>query len=281
MALPEIEHSVRITVAQPLVELGDVRANIEGMTPMVEAAAREGSRLVVFSECGLTGYDKRGLALEAAFSSDDPCLEEVSALARAHGLALLTGFYERGEEDIFNAALFVHPDGSRELYRKHHIVGYERDHTPVRGALREARAFPVEGMRLGAQICSDGGAPGFRNELAALGCDAVAALTAGVGEAEAAFRLPDLGDSERRRQYLDKQEAVCFPRGAVESALATGMGLVAVNQAGWDPQKGYFQPGHSMVVDHTGEITALIPGQFAPELMRPRHATGFLTPRDA
>ena len=270
-----------VTVAQPLVHIGHVEANIADMAPMVEAGARDGASLVVFSECGLTGYDKRGIGVGAAIALDDQRLDRVGELARQHDVAVITGLYERADEKIYNTALLVEPTGARQIYRKHQIVGYELNHTPVEAAPRELKTFRLNGLELGVLICADSGAPGIHEELAAHGCDAFIALTAGVGEAEAAFDQSsvDLTDPDTRSRFLDKQAAVCFPRQGLDRALSLDMGLIACNQAGWDAEQGYFQPGHSMIVDHSGELTALIPGQFSPQFLRPRHATGFVTRR--
>ena len=52
---------LRVAVAQPLVTPGDVPKNIQAMQPLVAEAAGRAAQLVMFSECGITGYDLQGV----------------------------------------------------------------------------------------------------------------------------------------------------------------------------------------------------------------------------
>ena len=56
---------LRVAVAQPLVTPGDVPKNIQAMQPLVAEAAGRGAQLVMFSECGITGYDLQGVGAGA------------------------------------------------------------------------------------------------------------------------------------------------------------------------------------------------------------------------
>src|SRR5690606_16439510 len=105
-------------------------------------------------------------------------------------------------------------------------------------------------------------------------CDLVLIPTAGCGSADWGFLQASLDDPQVRRQYIDKCHQVCFPQGAVEHALDLRMAVAACNQAGYDEDTGYFQPGHSSIIDSNGALAALIPGQPCYEHLRPHLADG-------
>jgi hypothetical protein len=42
----------------------------------------------------------------------------------------------------------------------------------------------------------------------------------------------------------------------------------------------YFHPGHSMIVDASGELVGLIPGAFVFEHLRPRVVVGEIRPQE-
>lgn len=272
--MPATTAKLLIAVAQPLVIPGDVAENIRRMKPLVAEAARRGAGLVLFSEAGLTGCDFKNAGLHAALSLDDPRLDQVEALSRSHRVAIVAGFYERHEGALFNAAVAFLPDGQRVVQRKHNIVGHEKEHTPVRPGGRKRILFQVGGLRLGILVCADAGLRHIFAELASEGCDAVLIATAGCGNTKHGFHQRELSDPRRRAHYLKAAQSVCFVRGSVEQALRWKIGVAACNQSGWVAEAGYFHPGHSSVVNRTGEITALIPGCFVFEQLRPQLAVG-------
>ena len=209
---------VSIAVAQPLVTPGDVAANIRAMEPLVAEAARRGAKLVLFSECGVTGYDLKGVGAGRLLSLDDPALDRIAALARTQGVVIVAGLNERAAEKLFNTAVVFFPDGRRVVQRKHNLMPPERQAAPVAAAPRERTMFEVAGLRFAILICSDDGIPGIYAELAAAGCDVVLLPTAGAGSVSLGFQQRELADPERRRKYLEVA-ASCISRDGVERCL--------------------------------------------------------------
>lgn len=282
MTDPRREQQLTVAVAQPLVVPGDVAENLRRMTPMIEQAAQRGADLVLFSESHLTGYDHHGVAIEAAIALDDPAVEALAELARSLDLAIVTGLYERADDgSIHNSAAALLPDGRRIVERKHNIDPYEIGTGRVSAGARQRTTFDHRGATIGMLICADSGIPDIHDDLAGAGCDLVLAMTAGLGDADKGFSESDLHDPARRAAYLESAASVCFPKGAIERALEHDFALAACNQAGYDAASAYFQPGHSMVVERSGRLAALIPGQFCFDHLRPDLALGTVSLRCA
>jgi hypothetical protein len=91
----------RVGVAQPLVIPGDAQSNVRNMEPLVIEAARRNAKLLVFSECGITGYDLKRAGAHAAITLEDPVLNQIAHMARKHEIAIVTGFYEKRGENLF------------------------------------------------------------------------------------------------------------------------------------------------------------------------------------
>lgn len=253
---------MKIAVAQPLVVPGNVAENFRRMQPLVREARERGAALILFSECGLTGYDFAGRGRRAALDLDE--LGNIAALARRRRIAIVTGLYERGP---YNTAVAFLPDGRRIVQRKHKIAPREPG---VLAAPRQRHVFDYRGHRFGILICADTGARGIFGDLEAQGCDVVLLMTAGLGDAAKGFHQHEL--QTRQSQYLKAARSVCFVEPLVKRALRHRYAIAACNQCGH--QGAYFQPGHSAVITGAGEITALIPGRFVLEHLRPDLAVG-------
>lgn len=267
---------LKVAVAQPLVVPGDVKRNVENMQPMIAEAARRGAELIVFSECGITGYDLKGVAMAAAIPLNDPALGQVTRLARKHHIAIVAGFFEKYGDRLYNTAAVFYPDGRRVIQHKHIPEDDRNKVGPVLLGERKRVFFEVKGFRCAILICSDAGIPGVFDELAENRCDAAIVITAGAGSDTMGFHQSELANPERRKKYLDLAVSVLSSE-SLERCLILHQALIACNQAGWDARSGYFHPGHSSVTDRTGEVTALIPIRFVFEHLRPDLAVGLIT----
>ncbi len=272
------ESELGIAVAQPLVIPGAVETNVRNVEPLVIEAARRGARLVVFSECGVTGYDLKGTGAKAAITLENPALEQIGRMAKEHGIAIATGFYEEQGEKLFNSAAVFFPDGKRVIQRKHNVMAPEKAIAPVTSAARERVIFQVDGLRCAILICADAGIPDIFDELSKAGCDAVILICAGAGDESFGMHQAELADPAKRKSYA--QSVVrCLDSAAIEQCLRLDMAQVACNQAGWNPATGYFHPGGSSIINRTGEVTAVIPSNLIFERLRPELAVGVINPR--
>jgi predicted amidohydrolase len=271
-----VAKQLKVALAQPLVVPGAVEKNVQNMEPLVVEAVKQGAELVVFSECGITGFDLKGAGAEAAIAVDGPAPSNVSRMARKHGAVIIAGFHERRGDKLHNTAGVFYPDGRQFIQRKHHIMQAEQSVTPIAAAPRKRVIFEVKGFRCALLICSDSGMPGIYEELGSAGCDAIIVITAGAGDESFGVHQAALADSEQRKKFVE-QAATCLSAKAIEQCLRLDCAQIACNQAGWDAKTGYFHPGGSSIIDRTGEVTAVIPPRFVFEHLRPDLDVGFVT----
>ena len=266
--------TLHVACIQPLAVPGDVPENIRRMEPLIAEAARRGARLILTSEAAVTGYDLDGVGQRAAIMPDDPAFATLANAARCREVDIVAGFWEKAKDGEHNSAMVLHADGRRTLQRK---LG-----DGSKGFLagpRERTIFEVDGLRCAILICSDNGMPDIYPELAAQSVDLVLLPTAGMGRVAGAFRQDELKDISRRGEYLAKMEQVCFVKDAVKQCLELDMALAACNQSGFVEETGFFHPGHSSIVDRTGELVAVLPGSFVPTHLRPKLIDGVITAR--
>ena len=148
-----------IAVAQTVAVPGDTAANLDQHLRLARIAAHVGARVVVFPELSLTGYEL-SLAQELAFSQQDPRLEPLSGLAATLSMTLIVGAPVRLQSGLHIGAFILGPDGSAELYTKHHLGAFSSA-ASCDGVVPPAEATVFR--------------PGDRNPLVAFG-DATAAV---------------------------------------------------------------------------------------------------------
>ncbi len=139
---------------------GDSEANVRITRTAIEAATREGARLVVFPEASLTGYvfHDRASARSAAIVADGRQLAEVADSCRATDAWTVVGAIERDGERLHNSLFLVGPDGVAGHYRKLHTLclGVDRFTTP---GSEPPPVFETPLGRIGLNICYDGSFP--------------------------------------------------------------------------------------------------------------------------
>jgi NAD+ synthase (glutamine-hydrolysing) len=147
---------VRIALGQIGTTVGDLEGNVELITAWASRATEAGADVVVFPELAITGYPPEDLVLRSAFVDDN--LEALERLAKqsAGGCAVMTGFVDRTDRGIHNAAALL---GGGEVVARYHKVKL-----PNYGVFDERRTFapgdaacPVRlaGSELGLSVCED------------------------------------------------------------------------------------------------------------------------------
>jgi predicted amidohydrolase len=219
-----------VAVAQPPCVSYDVAANALTAAATVRLA---GTRVVVFPELFLTGYE-----LDApAISVEDPNLAPIVEACAGMGSLALVGAPVHGDAGGSHIAMLAIDDiRAAVAYRKMWLGAAESNRfTPgdTPGVLE------VDGWRLGLAICKDTSIPQHASDTAALGIDAYLAGTLEFA-ADAALQ------AERARRVATGHEvwvAVAsfagstgggFDRAAGRSAILASNGVV-IAQAGPEP----------------------------------------------
>nr|BFD94419.1 carbon-nitrogen hydrolase family protein [Kitasatospora sp. Xyl93] len=221
--------SLTVAAAQPRCAAAHRPETVSENVALHAAAVREaGTRLVVFPELSLTGYD---LAAPAVDPADARLAPLVAACAEAGAVALVGAPVAEtdGRESI--ATLAVTGDGARVVYRKMRLHGAEVE----RFAPGEKPAvLELDGLRLGLAVCADAADPAHAAETAALGIDAYVAST---------LYGPGAAQAERRDGHF-RDRAAAHGVWCVLSTSAGATGEYPDSSGG----SGVWAPGGDLVV---------------------------------
>lgn len=149
--------TLRISTAQFESRSGDKKYNLSIIDDLCSKAAAEGSKVVVFHECSLTGYTfARHLAKEqllevAEIIPNGESVQKLVAIAAKHKIAVLAGLFEKDEQDnLFKGYVCVDGNGLVAKFRKLHP--FINPHlTPG----NQYCVFDLYGWKCGILICYD------------------------------------------------------------------------------------------------------------------------------
>lgn len=168
---------MKIAGFQMQAVVGDVEANLAKIDAEAGKAAAQGVRLLIAPELALTGYGAGNLFPALASPADGPLTEQLSQIARRHGLTIVAGFAEKDGDSVYNSAFLTDGKSQTAAYRKSHLYGpYERQW--FRPEAPSSILATIEGIRLGMLICYDVEFPENVRRLAQAGADLVVVPTA-------------------------------------------------------------------------------------------------------
>ena len=237
---------------------------LDRIIALLEQAAGQGARLVVFPELAFTTFFPRWLmpAQEVAPLTEpampNPAVQPLFDRARELGVGFSIGYAERAGTRLFNTAILVSPEGRiMGSYRKIHLPGTVEPRTGERYQQLEKRyfaygdlGFPVwrgpaclGGGVLGMMICNDRRWPeswrmlGLQGvELVCLGYNSAAYDPNGGAGEDAALRTFHSKLVVQANAYMNATWAVAVAKAGVED----GAGLI----------------GGSCIVDPNGLVVA-------------------------
>jgi len=111
--------SIRVGMAQTLVEGGRPGPNLDRAVAAIESACELGCRLVVLPECLDLGWTDPS-ARELAVPIPGPHFDRLADAARANRVHVAAGLVERFGPRLFNAAVLIGPAG--ELLLRHRKI---------------------------------------------------------------------------------------------------------------------------------------------------------------
>jgi predicted amidohydrolase len=120
---------LKVTACQIDIKLGDLENNYSRIVSETIREANDGSRLIVFPECALTGYyfDSEESAWDAAESIDSPHFQQFREMCGDLEVYMVVGFVEsdgnarKNGGAIYNSAALIGPDSFLHVYRKVHL----------------------------------------------------------------------------------------------------------------------------------------------------------------
>lgn len=148
---------IKISTAQFENRSGDKAYNLSVIDKLAGQAAAEGSQVIAFHECSITGYTfarKLSKAELLAMSERIPegeSVQELIAIAKKHNIVILAGLFEKDEADrIYKGYVCVNGEGLIAKYRKLHPFI-----NPNILPGNEYCVFDLFGWKCGILICYD------------------------------------------------------------------------------------------------------------------------------
>ncbi len=234
---------LRIALCQLNTTVGDIPGNERKITDALESARGDGAQLVLFPELSVTGYPPEDLLLKEHF-----LLQARAAIERiarkVTGVVALVGYPELSD-DVYNACAVLADGQIQAVYRKVFLPNY--------GVFDEQRYFQagpggatmrVGETTVGLTICEDIWEPG-----PPASDEALAGATLLVNISASPYHAGKGLERERMlaQRARDNLAAVAF------CAMVGGQDELVFD-------------GHSLVIDHEGEVVARAP-QFAEDLL--------------
>ena len=149
--------TLKVSTAQFEHKSGDKEYNLAVIDRLAGQASKEGSQVIAFHECSVTGYTfARHLSKEqmldlAELIPEGDSIVRLTEIAKRHHIALLAGLFEKDKQDnLFKAYVCVDQNGLVAKYRKLHPFI-----NPHLLPGNEYCVFDLLGWKCGILICYD------------------------------------------------------------------------------------------------------------------------------
>lgn len=119
--------SLKISAAQFENRSGDKKYNLSVIEKLAKKASEEGSKIIAFHECSVTGYtfarhlDKKQMLDLAEYIPEGKSILKLTEIAKKYDIVVLAGLFEKDKnERLFKAYVCVGKDGLIAKHRKLH-----------------------------------------------------------------------------------------------------------------------------------------------------------------
>ena len=180
---------MKIALAQVDLAVGDVSGNTSKIIEFSERARNElQSDLVVFPERSVSGYPPEDLLFHAGLRDRiEQAIAEIRDAVR--GIAVLIGFPEYVDDDIYNSCAVFSDGQLLARYRKCRLPNYRVfDEERYFTAGKDAAVFRLDGIAIGMTICEDVWQSGPIAAARAAGAECVIAINGSPYEIETQLR---------------------------------------------------------------------------------------------
>lgn len=150
-------NKLKISTAQFENKSGDKAYNLSVIDKLSQRAAEEGSQVIAFHECSVTGYtfarhlSKEQMLEVSEIIPDGDSVTQLIAIARKNNITILAGLFEKDKHDnLFKAYVCVDKTGLVAKYRKLHPF-INPNLTPG----NQYCVFDLHGWKCGILICYD------------------------------------------------------------------------------------------------------------------------------
>lgn len=151
---------------------------IARLQDLAARASAQSADVLLIPELFFPGYNVPALHRDLAQPLDGDWVAGVRGIARAHRLGIVLGWAERDQDQVYNAATAVGPDGTiLGHHRKRQLFG-EMEHDSFAQGTTPPPVFELAGRRCGLLICYEIEFPEHARDLARRGAEVVFVPTA-------------------------------------------------------------------------------------------------------
>jgi predicted amidohydrolase len=259
-------NNIKISTAQFEAKDGDKVYNLSVIEKLTRQAAEEGSNVIAFHECCITGYTfARRLSKEqmldlAEFVPDGVSTKKLIEIAARYNMVILAGLFEKdANNNLYKPYICVDKNGLIAMHHKIHP--FINPHlTPGNSYI----IFEINGWKCGILICYDNNIIENVRATKLLGADIIfmphAAMCTPSPRPGAGFVNPELWKNREadptslRLEFDGMKGRAWLMKWLPARAYDNGIYVVFANPIGMDDDQ--LKPGLSMIIDPFGDVIA-------------------------
>jgi beta-ureidopropionase len=277
---------IKISTAQFENKSGDKEYNLSRIESLAKKAADEGSRVIAFHECSITGYtfaryfSKDEMLSLAEYIPEGPSIVRLTQIAAKYNIVILAGLFEKDRENkIYKAYVCVDKNGLLARYRKLHPF-INRFISPGDSYC----VFDLFGWKCGILICYDNNIVENVRATKLLGADIIfmphVTMCTPSTRPGAGFVDPKLWENREadptslRLEFDGMKGRSWLMKWLPARAYDNGIYVVFSNPIGMDDDQ--LKNGCSMILDPFGDIIAecrTLGGDFVSAVLAPDKLT--------